>query len=317
MKLKNIVWLAAVVWLVAQTSVSAQSTNTPSPALVQLHQLVQDVQAKASAGQASAADYADEFKRYDALIAAEKGTNSAEAAAVVYMKARLYLEVIKDYDNAATMMGLVATNYQGTEFSKGAMQVLEKIATDLVGTPPGRTAAGVLKSIQTQYPDSMYGQYASEIVGKIGQLEAAKKINDTLMPGTEFPDFTAVDLDDKPLSVHALKGKVVLLDFWATWCPVCVAELPGVIATYQKYHNDGFEIIGINLDTDRAKLDTFLRQHDGMSWPQDFNAADLAAKYGADLLPFTLLIGPTGKIIARDPRGPELEMAVAEGVALK
>jgi thiol-disulfide isomerase/thioredoxin len=78
-------------------------------------------------------------------------------------------------------------------------------------------------------------------------------------------------LNGNPISVAGFKGKVVLVDFWATSCGPCRDELPNVIATYKKHHADGFEVIGVSLDSDRNKLEAFLRQEDGMTWPQFFD----------------------------------------------
>jgi len=129
-----------------------------------------------------------------------------------------------------------------------------------------------------------------------------------------FP-LKGADLAGKPVALDAYKGKVVLLDFWATWCGPCVGELPNVIAAYNKYHPKGFEIVGISLDqpNSRQKLESFMKEKN-MSWRQIYDGkfweADNAKAYGVRAIPFTLLIGKDGKIAAVGARGEALAPAI-------
>ena len=123
------------------------------------------------------------------------------------------------------------------------------------------------------------------------------------------------DLAGKAASLNDYKGKVLLLDFWATWCGPCVAELPNVIAAYSKYHTKGFEILGISLDQAdaRPKLEKFIADQK-MPWRQVYDGkfweAANAEAYGVRSIPFTLLIGRDGKIAAVGARGPALAPAI-------
>jgi thiol-disulfide isomerase/thioredoxin len=111
---------------------------------------------------------------------------------------------------------------------------------------------------------------------------------------------------------------VVLIDFWATWCPPCRAELPNVIATYQKYHSKGFDIIGVSLDEDKAQLLSFIKDHN-MTWPQYYDGKkwdnQLAMNYGVEIAPTTYLLDGEGKIIGKDLRGDDLKKAVAAALS--
>jgi thiol-disulfide isomerase/thioredoxin len=247
----------------------------------ELRALVQTVKTKIEAGKTSEADFTAELKQFDQLIAQENGARTDEAAQIVFMKAMLYIQVLDETD-------------KGEE---------------------------LIKQIKTDYPDTKIGKRADSILASLDQGAAAKKIQDGLAVGSTFPDFAEKDLGGKPISVAGFKGKVVLVDFWATWCGPCRGELPNVIATYKKHHPDGFEIIGVSLDSDRDKLDAFLKQTDGMTWQQFFDGQGwsnkLAVKYGVQSIPFAVLIGPDGKIIGKSLRGEELEDAVAGALAKK
>ena len=164
----------------------------------------------------------------------------------------------------------------------------------------------------------------TQLVQRLEQQEKkqaeAEKTQATLKPGAKFPDFQEKDLDGKALSISNYKGKVVLIDFWATWCGPCRAELPNVLKAYEKYHAKGFEIIGVSLDEDKTKLTDFIKQK-GMTWAQYFDGEGwsnkLAGQYGIQSIPATYLLDGQGNIIARDLRGEALDDAIATALAKK
>jgi serine/threonine protein kinase/thiol-disulfide isomerase/thioredoxin len=132
--------------------------------------------------------------------------------------------------------------------------------------------------------------------------------------------FEATTLDGSKIAMPSTyKGKVLLLDFWATWCPPCVTEVPHVLAAYQKHRSAGFEILGISLDEDKNKLTTFLKEKN-IIWPQVFDGQGwktaIAKLYNVQSIPATYLIdGDTGRILAIGARGTGLDSAIAKALA--
>ncbi len=131
--------------------------------------------------------------------------------------------------------------------------------------------------------------------------------------GDTIPSINSTDLQGKRVRLTDYKGKVLLIDFWATWCPPCRAEVPGVVKTYKKYNKQGFEILGVSLDRDKAALTKYIREND-MAWRQVYDTeakGALSSKFKVQFIPTVYLVdGTTGKVLSVNPRGESLEPAL-------
>lgn len=178
------------------------------------------------------------------------------------------------------------------------------------------------------------GRYLGAIVGAVLGIVPAIVVTTTFFPeaqrlsvadeplqGGEPFALAGPTLDGGTLDVKDYRGKVVLVDFWATWCMPCVAELPHVKAAYEKYHDEGFEVIAVSLDDSREELAGYVRER-AMPWPQVFFTEagqpgwqnPLVKQHGVEGIPATFLLDRHGRVIARDLRGGMLEAVVARAL---
>ena len=172
-------------------------------------------------------------------------------------------------------------------------------------------------ALTAKYPNS---KYLANLKKDIAAFEAQTQKTSKLAVGNSLPDFTLTTPEGKPLSISSFKGKVVLVDFWASWCGPCRKENPNVVAIYKKLHAKGFDIYSVSLDDNKEKWLNAIKA-DGLVWnhASDLKGWDnqVAKQFGIDAIPFTILIDKEGKIIAKGLRGKELETTVQSALAQK
>lgn len=162
------------------------------------------------------------------------------------------------------------------------------------------------KALFAKYPNSSYVKTFHESVAA----------QEKLATGTPAPEITMNTPDDKPLSLSSLKGKVVLIDFWASWCGPCRAENPNVVKAYNKYKSKGFEVFSVSLDKDKDRWVEAIRK-DGLVWQShvcDFKywQSPVVQLYNFNGIPYNVLLDRNGIILAKNLRGEALEQKLAE-----
>jgi peroxiredoxin len=133
--------------------------------------------------------------------------------------------------------------------------------------------------------------------------------------GKVAPDFTLPDPDGKLIALSSLRGKYVLVDFWASWCMPCRQENPNVVAAYQNFKGKNFTVFGVSLDKDKASWVRAIKD-DKLTWPhvsdlKYWNSA-VVPLYNIEGIPFNVLLDPEGKIIASNLRGRALSARLQE-----
>ncbi len=124
---------------------------------------------------------------------------------------------------------------------------------------------------------------------------------DLIKPGSVAPDFKMKTIDGKPFVLSMLKGKTVVLDFWASWCPDCRKDAPEVVRMYRKFHSPDVEFVGVSMDTNveqwRAAVAHFGIEYTQVSELKKFKETNIARLYGVKWIPSMVVIGPDGKVL--------------------
>ncbi len=230
-------------------------------------------------------------------------------------------------ENIRADAGLVLLQIASVEFDR---QRTEQAARDLGGainkfldTHPDDARAPALRLAEAQALEffdparsrALYEQAAKNEDPSIA--EVAKDALDLMELRGKPLELTFTAVDGRKVDLAKLRGKVVLLDFWATWCPPCVEEVPSLVETYGKFKDKDFEIVGISLDSEKDALVKFTKENK-MTWPQFFDGkgwdSELAQRFKIQSVPTMWLLDREGKLLDASPRG-RLDQAVEAALA--
>lgn len=179
---------------------------------------------------------------------------------------------------------------------------------------PDSVIDAMIPALAKRFPDHKGVQNLQEQYQQFKEKSQADEIAKIPGVGDMAPDFTMKDTEGKDFDTKSLRGKYVLIDFWASWCGPCRNENPNIVQAYEKYKSNNFTILGVSLDRDRSEWLQAI-QYDKLTWKHvsdlNFWNSPVVSLYGFEGIPYNVLVDPTGKIIATDLRGEDLHKQLA------
>lgn len=285
---------------------------------------------------------ADEYKEIKAITKSLRKQSNPEDLEKLVEKSRSFVAAHPEYKRVDEVYYLLGNALIQLDRVEDGIQVFEALIND---RPDARYVERCLLELGLAYDklskhDEADGTYQKLVhhpkYGSRSQAKLAKKIleqerterkgelpkppraqpapgmNSSEWIGKPALDFNVTDLNGEPLSLEQYRGQVVLLDFWATWCPPCIAEIPNVKKTYETYKNQKFQIVGISLDRAREPLEAYIEK-ESLTWLHYWdNIGKIGNLYKVQAIPSTFLIDGDGVIRKTNLRGHALEHAVAE-----
>lgn len=275
------------------------------PAFLNLVKTTQQKFQAAKDPQAAGRDAVKQFRGY-----IDKHPRTVEADNARLIVAELLGSVLDDTEGSVAELKKVAGEARDPEMR---LQARAMTVGGLINLGKFDEAETLLKNLAQEKSNPQIQAFARANLERLPKAKALAK-------GATPPDFSEKDLSGNDQSLAKHRGKVLLVDFWASWCPPCRAEMPNVKATYDKYHDQGFEILGISLDQKIEDARKYA-EDEKIRWPLiadgKYWEAKLAQAYGIQAIPATLLLDKKGVIRYKDLRGPALEKAVATLLAEK
>lgn len=227
-----------------------------------------------------------------------KPANEAEMYNVLGVA--LYLQNEKEsYEQAVVAL------QKAIELSNGkVVKAYYNLGFALIKAGKEQEGISVLKKFIELDPEAQEASQARAVIGNLKMVDARVA-----------PAFVVKSSTGDELSLEKLRGKVVLLDFWASWCVPCRIDMPEVRKIWKKYSGDRFTIVGINLDSNRPAFDAYIKA-ESVTWPQYYDGQGwgnaISRKYGVYAIPHTVLIDQEGVIRATGLRGQELDEKIGE-----
>lgn len=262
----------------------------------------------------------DEFKEIltatrtaaERILALEKNADSPAAQEALVESLSAGARLAGDWDEATQRkeLGRIEAYLAKREVGRTELAIAMSFAQALefaaTPTPVAVEAYEKLSELVVRHGDSRAKQQGAAMAGAARRLKLVG--NPLELAGTK--------LDGAPFELSSLKGKVVLVDFWATWCGPCIAEHPNVKKNYEKYREAGFEVVAVSIDEDREALETFVKEKE-TPWitlhEKEAGGKNPATdKYGILSIPAMFLVDREGKVLSLRARGAELDRLLAE-----